>query len=221
VTRIIIWVAHWTNRSAAGQLRISVEEYEGLRAAGLKWCYACRTWQGVSELERDLSIGRVIPAVPGFEARAVSCGGERIIARRHGPLPPKILEPVSGPRPDIRVDSRGMFLPKFTGRQIVCALGSRSVRACGPALAQGFFFDQSRRRREKKALNRLSMGRSLRRSIKGGPGWSVAALRATRRRDRRRLRGRMMYATTAQKSAKKITTKTVSTRVSSEAPDVP
>jgi hypothetical protein len=30
-----------------GQLGISVEEYEGLRPAGLKWCYTCRTWQGV------------------------------------------------------------------------------------------------------------------------------------------------------------------------------
>jgi hypothetical protein len=81
--------------------------------------------------------------------------------------------------------------------------------------SSGVFFGQSRRRREKKALNRLSMGRSLRRSIKGGPGWSVAALRAIRRCDRRRLRGRMMYVTTAQKNAKKITTKTVSTRVPS------
>jgi hypothetical protein len=70
-------------------------------------------------------------------------------------------------------------------------------------------------RRENNALNCLSAERSppLRRSIKGGSGESVAALRATGRRDRRRLRGRTMYATTAQKSAKKITTKTGSTRV--------
>jgi hypothetical protein len=93
---------------------------------------------------------------------------------------------------------------------------SSFVRTFACRASRGVFFGQSRRRREKKALNRLSIGRSLRRSIKGGPGWSVAALRAMRRRDRRRSRGRMMNATTALKSAKKITMKTVSTRVPSE-----
>ena len=71
--------------------------------------------------------------------------------------------------------------------------------------------------REKKSLKRLSL-ELLRRSIKGGSGESVAAPRATGRRDWRRSRGRMMYATTAENSAKKITTKTVSTRVPSGAP---
>jgi hypothetical protein len=92
---------------------------------------------------------------------------------------------------------------------------ARTRRARAPGERRWARLDQSRRSPEKKALNRLSMGRSLRRSIKGGPGWSVAALRAMRRRDRRRLRGRMMNATTAEKSAKKNTRKTVSTRTPS------
>jgi hypothetical protein len=49
---------------------------------------------------------------------------------------------------------------------------------------------------------------SIRRSIKGGSGESVAALRATGRRDLRRLRGRMMYATIPAKSTKRTTTTT-------------
>jgi hypothetical protein len=61
--------------------------------------------------------------------------------------------------------------------------------------------------REKKFFNR-SILEAPRRSIKGGSGEPVAALRATGRRDRRRLRGRMMYATTPAKSAKRTTTTT-------------
>jgi hypothetical protein len=44
--------------------------------------------------------------------------------------------------------------------------------------------------------------------MKGGSCESAAALRATRRRDLRRLRGRMMYATVPAKSAKSTTTTT-------------
>jgi hypothetical protein len=64
-----------------------------------------------------------------------------------------------------------------------------------------------RRGREKKSRNRLHLD-ALRRSINGGSGESVAALRATGRRDLRRLRGRMMKATIPAKSAKRTTTTT-------------
>jgi hypothetical protein len=68
--------------------------------------------------------------------------------------------------------------------------------------------------REKKSLNRSILGAS-RRSIKGGSGESVAALRATGRRGWRRLRGRMMNATAPAKSAKRatITTDSISVRI--------
>jgi hypothetical protein len=64
-----------------------------------------------------------------------------------------------------------------------------------------------RRRCEKKFLNRVYL-EALRRSIKGGSGESVAALRAMGRRDLRRLRGRMMKATIPAKMAKRTTTTT-------------
>jgi hypothetical protein len=53
----------------------------------------------------------------------------------------------------------------------------------------------------------------LRRSINGGSGDSVAALSATGCRDRRRLRGRTMYATTPANSVKRIATTPDSTGV--------
>jgi hypothetical protein len=43
-------MAHWTTRTAAGNLGISVEEYEGLQPAGPKWCYARRTWRALRSL---------------------------------------------------------------------------------------------------------------------------------------------------------------------------
>ena len=76
-------------------------------------------------------------------------------------------------------------------------------------------------RRESKSFIRLNL-EALRRSMKGGSGEFVAALRATGRRDWRRLRGRMMNATTPAKSAKRTTTTTdAASVVISGAPQMP
>jgi hypothetical protein len=86
---------------------------------------------------------------------------------------------------------------------------SNSARHRPPNLSARASHSAGRRRRKRNARNRLSPEWSppSRRSTKGGPGESVAALRATGRRDRRRLRGRTMYATTPAKSLKRPTTK--------------
>jgi hypothetical protein len=74
---------------------------------------------------------------------------------------------------------------------------------------------------QEKILNRPNL-ETLRRSIKCGSGESAATTRATGRRDWRRLRGWMMYATTPAKSAKRttITTDTASVVISG-APQMP
>jgi hypothetical protein len=104
----------------------------------------------------------------------------------------------------------GWTYPSTESGRRACRSSGREAGASAPPLHPC----QALPRRLKKSLNCCSL-ELLRRSIKGGSPEPVPTLSATRRRDRRRSFGRIMNATTAEKSAKKITTKTVSTRVPS------